>query len=50
MECNLNSLISNRRLMQPVQEFVDQVVDNVEKVIVGKRPVIELLMVALMCE
>jgi MoxR-like ATPase len=36
--------------MQPVQEFVDQVVDNVEKVIVGKRPVIELLMVALLCE
>jgi MoxR-like ATPase len=36
--------------MQPVQEFVDQVVDNVENVIVGKRPVIELLMVALLCE
>jgi MoxR-like ATPase len=36
--------------MQPVQEFVDQVLDHVENVIVGKRPVIELLMVALLCE
>lgn len=36
--------------MQPVQELANQVVDNVEQVIVGKRPVIELLMVALFCE
>lgn len=36
--------------MEPVREFVDQVTNNVEQVIVGKRPVIELLMVALLCE
>jgi len=36
--------------MTRVQEFVDQVVNNVEKVIVGKRDIIELLMVALLCE
>jgi len=36
--------------MRQVQDFVSQVVDNVEKVIIGKRPVIELLMVALLCE
>ncbi len=36
--------------MRQVQEFVNQVVDNVEKVIIGKRPVIEMLMVALLCE
>jgi MoxR-like ATPase len=36
--------------MQPVQEFVSKVENNVEQVIVGKRSVIELLMVALLCE
>lgn len=36
--------------MRQVQEFVRQVVDNVERVIIGKRPVIEMLMVALLCE
>lgn len=36
--------------MQPVQEFVVKIVNNVEQVIVGKRDVIELLMVALLCE
>ena len=36
--------------MRQVQDFVRQVVDNVEKVIVGKRPVIEMLLVALLCE
>jgi MoxR-like ATPase len=36
--------------MQPVQEFSSQVTNNIEKVIVGKRNVIELLMVALLCE
>lgn len=33
-----------------VQQFAQQVVDNVERVIVGKRGAIELLMVALLCE
>jgi len=36
--------------MTSIQDFVNHVEDNVEKVIVGKRPVIELLMVALLCE
>lgn len=36
--------------MQQVQEFATQVIGNVEKVIVGKYEVIELLMVALLCE
>jgi MoxR-like ATPase len=36
--------------MQPVQDSVTRVIDNVECVIVGKRSLIELLMVALLCE
>jgi len=36
--------------MSSIQEFVTHVTENVENVIVGKRPVIELLMVALLCE
>jgi MoxR-like ATPase len=36
--------------MTTIQEFVTHVTENVENVIVGKRPVIELLMVALLCE
>lgn len=36
--------------MNPVQEMVSEIIDNVEKVIVGKRESIELLMVALLCE
>ena len=36
--------------MHEIQAFANQVIDNVERVIVGKRPIIELLMVALLCE
>jgi MoxR-like ATPase len=36
--------------MREVQEFTNQVIDNVEKVIIGKRSAIELVMVALLCE
>ena len=36
--------------MHQVQDFVALVADNVERVIVGKRSAIELLMVALLCE
>ncbi len=36
--------------MGEVQEFTNQVIDNVEKVIIGKRPAIEQVMVALLCE
>jgi len=36
--------------MSQIQKFAAQIVDNVEKVIVGKRDTIELVMVALLCE
>jgi len=36
--------------MQQVQQFISRVAENVEKVIVGKYEIIELLMVALLCE
>jgi MoxR-like ATPase len=37
-------------MMNNVQTFAQTVMDNVEKVIVGKRATIELLIVALLCE
>ncbi len=36
--------------MTEIQDFVNSVINNVEHVIVGKRPVIEMLMVAMLCE
>lgn len=36
--------------MKEIQEFAQRVIDNVEKVIIGKRAAIELLMVALLNE
>jgi MoxR-like ATPase len=36
--------------VQEIQSFSDIILENVERVIVGKRPVLELLMVALLCE
>ena len=36
--------------MQQVQQFANQVIENVEKVIIGKRAAIELVLVALLCE
>ncbi|MDX1417621.1 MAG: MoxR family ATPase [Candidatus Promineifilaceae bacterium] len=36
--------------MKEIQEFAQQVIDNVEKVIIGKRALIEMLMVALLNE
>jgi len=36
--------------MTEIQDFVTSVIDNVEKVIVGKRPAIEMLLVAMLCE
>jgi len=36
--------------MNPVQEFAAKVTFNVEKVVIGKRDAIELLLVALLCE
>jgi MoxR-like ATPase len=37
-------------LMKDVQEFVAPLIQNVERVIVGKRQAIEFIMVALLCE
>jgi len=36
--------------VREIQEFAKKVTDNVEQVIVGKQPVIELLIMALLCE
>ncbi len=36
--------------MNNIQQFAEQVMDNVEKVIIGKREALEMLMVALLCE
>lgn len=36
--------------MGQIQDYASKVIDNVEQVIIGKRPVIELFMVALLCE
>ncbi len=36
--------------MRQVQQFANQVIENVEKVIIGKHAAIELVMVALLCE
>jgi MoxR-like ATPase len=36
--------------MQSVQTFAKQIIDNVEKVIVGKQTVVESLVIALLCE
>ena len=36
--------------MNSIQSFAEQVTANVEKVIVGKRPAIEMALVALLCE
>lgn len=36
--------------MSEIQDFIYTVVDNVEKVIIGKRSAIEMLMVAMLCE
>jgi MoxR-like ATPase len=36
--------------MDLIQPFVSPIIENVEKVIVGKRSTIDLFMVALLCE
>ena len=36
--------------MEEIQIFANKLIDNVEQVIIGKRPVLELLAVALLCE
>jgi MoxR-like ATPase len=41
---------SRDKAVGAVQDFANAVVGNVEKVIVGKRPAIELVLIALLCE
>jgi MoxR-like ATPase len=36
--------------MTPVQEFSERVIDNIEKVIVGKRETVELAVISLLCQ
>ena len=36
--------------MKEIEAFSRQVAENVEKVIIGKRPVIDLVLVTLLCE
>jgi len=36
--------------MEEIRSFADRLIDNVEKVIIGKRDVVERLVVALLCE
>ncbi|MBE2222745.1 MAG: MoxR family ATPase [Anaerolineae bacterium] len=36
--------------MENVQQFTKDIIDNVEKVIIGKRETLELMLVALLCE
>ena len=36
--------------MEPVKNFVNQIIENVEKVIIGKREAIELVLVSMLCE
>ncbi len=41
---------SGEKAVEEVREFTNTVIANVEKVIVGKRPTIELILIALLCE
>lgn len=36
--------------MLPIEQFAHEVADNVEKVIIGKRDVVEMALIALLCE
>jgi MoxR-like ATPase len=36
--------------MKEIAQFIQQVIENIEKVIIGKRPSLEFLLVALLCE
>lgn len=42
--------MATEMVVEKVQEFSAPVITNVEKVIVGKRPIIELMLIALLCE
>ncbi|MCB0028788.1 MAG: AAA family ATPase, partial [Anaerolineales bacterium] len=36
--------------MDEIRTFAQTIIDNIEKVIIGKRPTLEMLLVALLCE
>ena len=38
------------KTMTEVQQFAERIIDNIEHVIIGKREVLELLLVAVFCE
>jgi len=42
--------IREQNIANEVQKFAETLIENVEKVIVGKRPSIELILIALLCE
>jgi MoxR-like ATPase len=42
--------VTNGAATNDIRNFAEQVINNVEKVIVGKRPAIELVLIALLCE
>ncbi len=41
---------ANESVTNDIRNFAEAVINNVEKVIVGKRPAIELVLIALLCE
>ena len=41
---------SSEAATSEIRSFAEQVINNVEKVIVGKRPAIEMVLIALLCE
>lgn len=46
----LNNVQNDDEAVREVRDFTRTAIDNVERVIVGKRPVIELVLIALLCE
>jgi MoxR-like ATPase len=42
--------VSNGTSTVDIRTFAEAVIDNVEKVIIGKRPAIEMVMISLLCE
>jgi MoxR-like ATPase len=44
------SFDTERIIMDEVQTFTNQVIENVERVIIGKRAAIELILVSMLCE
>lgn len=43
-------ILTLRLVMKEIQAYAQQIIENVEKVIIGKRDVVELMLVTLLCE